>query len=154
VRGIKSQRHSFLTPALCGSDWSASVAGRLTSGKSGHVTHWLYPRGGIDRLRNRNICCSCRESKHDSSVVQMRYSGCLRTFLFTYFACSRVYINSVTRCCITRIVDKDSSKMGERNPTYFPVCRTKSWMLTISILSSQAWNAQDKFNFSQFHTNF
>jgi hypothetical protein len=48
---VKEQFHAFLNSALVGGEWSASLSGRFTSGKSAPDTHWIGgwvgPRAGL-----------------------------------------------------------------------------------------------------------
>jgi hypothetical protein len=54
-------RHWFLTPALVGSGWWASCAGRLILSERVSGTHWtedyMGPTAGMDVLNKRNISC-------------------------------------------------------------------------------------------------
>jgi len=46
--------HAFLTSALDGGDWSASLPGRFTCGRSALVTRWIGgwvgPKAGLDTV--------------------------------------------------------------------------------------------------------
>jgi hypothetical protein len=66
---------TFLTPALDGGEWSASLPGRFISSERAPGTHyiggWVGPRtGGLDTVEKRKIHRPCRELNPDSSAVQ------------------------------------------------------------------------------------
>jgi hypothetical protein len=47
--GVDVYTHIFLTSALVGGEWLASVPGRFTSGERAPGTNWMVgPRAGLD----------------------------------------------------------------------------------------------------------
>jgi hypothetical protein len=52
--GVDVQIHIFLTSALVGGEWSASLSGRFNHGKGILGTHWtggwVDPRAGLDDM--------------------------------------------------------------------------------------------------------
>jgi hypothetical protein len=65
--------HIFLTSALVGGEWSASLPGRFTPRESAPGTHWIGgwvdPRAGLDDVEKRKSR-PYRDSNSDPSVVQ------------------------------------------------------------------------------------
>jgi hypothetical protein len=51
--------HIFLTAALAGGEWSASLPGRFTPGERAPGTHWIGgwvgPRAGLDDVEKRKF---------------------------------------------------------------------------------------------------
>jgi hypothetical protein len=68
---------SFLTSALEGGEWSASLPGRFTLGERTSRTHWigswLDPRAGLNAVENRKIL-HCRESNYDLQSTTYHYT--------------------------------------------------------------------------------
>jgi len=54
---MQVQLHGFLTLALDGDEWSASLSGRSTPSEKAAVTHWLGgwagPGAGLDAVAKR-----------------------------------------------------------------------------------------------------
>jgi hypothetical protein len=51
--------HTFLTSALVGNEWSASLPGRFTPGEKAHDIHWIGawvdPRAGLDIVEKKKF---------------------------------------------------------------------------------------------------
>jgi hypothetical protein len=64
--GVKVQFHAFLTSALDGGEWSASLPGRFTPRERASGSHWigawLGPRASLDAVVKRKITSPCGES--------------------------------------------------------------------------------------------
>jgi hypothetical protein len=80
------QIHNFLTSALVGGEWSASLPGRFNPGKGPPRTHciggWMDPRAGLDDMKKwkfltltglelRNLGRQARSQ----SLYRLRYPG-------------------------------------------------------------------------------
>jgi hypothetical protein len=96
--------HAFLTSALDGGEWSASLPGRFTPGERTLSTHriggWMGPRTGLDPVVKRKIPSPCRESNPD------RPARSLVLYRLSYPAyCHRYYnwkpILTVLRICLS-----------------------------------------------------
>jgi hypothetical protein len=59
-------RHAFLTSALVGGEWSASLSGRFTPGECAPGVHWIVSwmdlRAGLDAVAKRKGTCLFQES--------------------------------------------------------------------------------------------
>jgi hypothetical protein len=57
--GVDVYIHTFLTSALAGGEWSASLPGRFTPGGRAPGTHWIGgwvdPRAGLDDVKKRKF---------------------------------------------------------------------------------------------------
>jgi hypothetical protein len=52
--GVDVQIHIFLTSALAGGQWSASLPGRITPGTH-WIGGWVDPRAGLDDVEKRKF---------------------------------------------------------------------------------------------------
>jgi hypothetical protein len=57
--GVDVEIHIFLTSALVGGEWSASLHGSFTTGERAPGTHWIGgwvdPRAGLDDVEKRTF---------------------------------------------------------------------------------------------------
>jgi hypothetical protein len=57
--GVDAYIHIFLTSALVGGEWLASLHGRFTPGEKAPGTHWIGgwvdPRAGLDNVEKRKF---------------------------------------------------------------------------------------------------
>jgi hypothetical protein len=57
--GVFVEIYIFLTSALVGGEWSASLSSRFTPGEIAHDTHWIGgwvgPRAGLDDVEERKF---------------------------------------------------------------------------------------------------
>jgi hypothetical protein len=80
--GVHIYIYIFLTSALAGGEWSASLPGRFTPGERAPGTRcigcWMGPRAGLNHMEKRKFL-TLLGLELDSSVVQpiaSRYTDC------------------------------------------------------------------------------
>jgi hypothetical protein len=87
--GMDVQIHIFLTLALAGGEWSASLPGRFTPGERAPDTHWIGgsvgPRSGLDDVEKRKFFAlqgldlrPLGHTAHRQSLYRLRYPGMLK----------------------------------------------------------------------------
>jgi hypothetical protein len=72
--GVEVEIHAYLTSALDGGKWSASLPGRFTPKERAPGTHWIWgrvnPRAVLDAVVKRKIPSPRRESNPSTPIVQ------------------------------------------------------------------------------------
>jgi hypothetical protein len=84
--GVDVQSHIFLTSALAGSEWSASLPGSFTPGERAPGTYWIGssvgPRAGLEEVEKRKFLTlpglelrPLSRPTRSQSLYRIRYSG-------------------------------------------------------------------------------
>jgi hypothetical protein len=80
--GVDVYTHIFLTSALAGGEWSASLPGRFTPGERAPGTHWIGgwvdPRSGLDDEKRKFLALPGLElgrPARSQSLYRLRYPG-------------------------------------------------------------------------------
>jgi hypothetical protein len=121
VLGVEVYRHSFLTSALEGCEWSVTRPGRFIPRERTPGTPWIGgyvgPRAGLDAVEKRKIHSPHRESNPRTPIIQPVASRSGKINNFLHF-CSTWNLNSQyavldytkiktstieTRCCYIHV---------------------------------------------------
>jgi hypothetical protein len=91
---------TFVTSALYGGEWSASLTVRFTRGERAPGTHWIWKlmgsRTGLDAVENWKISCFCRESNpghptRSPFLYRLSYPGSYLHVNFTFYFSTLIF---------------------------------------------------------------
>jgi hypothetical protein len=106
-KGVDIQNYIFLTLALVGGEWSASLPGRSTSGEKAPGTHliggWVGPRTGLDEMEKRKFLAlpgleirPLSRQARSQLLYRLRYPGSSGEVYMCIYVCVFVMLSSTT----------------------------------------------------------